>query len=460
MIFRSRLFVRLFLAIFGLVALATIATAMVAHAWRESPELGSYLVQWVVVVLLILAVAAGLVVRGVVVPLAELCRAARAIASGDYGERVPVRSDDDLGNLARSLNQISGELGDRISQLRERDERQAAVLGGMSEGVVAVDRSQRVLFANTAAGKMFGFLPPNVVERPLLEVIREHTLDEAVREVLRTRKPKRIELLWQLDAPRVLAVQITPLPRSVDVGAVIVLHDNTELRRLETIRQEFIANVSHELKTPLSSIMAYTETLQGGAMDDHTIRDQFLQRIAEQGARLNALIQDMLSLARIETAQQPFEIIPLEVGPVIRRCMDDYAQHAAVKSIELAMEGDEPVLRASADEEGLRTICNNLIDNAVKYTPDGGRVTVGWRREADTVRIEVADNGPGIPRSDVSRVFERFYRVDKARSRELGSTGLGLSIVKHLVQSFAGHVGVESQPGQGCRFWVELPAAE
>ncbi|WP_442484120.1 HAMP domain-containing sensor histidine kinase [Aeoliella sp. SH292] len=460
MILRSRLFVRLFLAIFGLVTVATIATAVFAHAWRESPDLSSQLVQWVVVVWVVAAVAAALVVRSVVVPLAELTRAARAIESGDYGDRVPVRSDDDVGDLARSLNQISGELGERLSQLRERDERQAAVLGGMSEGVVAVDRTQRVLFANTAAGKMFGFLPPSAVERPLLEVIREHTLQEAVAEVLRTRKPKRIEMAWQLDAPRVLAVQITPLPRSVDVGAVIVLHDNTELRRLETIRQEFIANVSHELKTPLSSIMAYTETLQDGAVNDHTIRDQFLQRIAEQGARLNALIQDMLSLARIETAQQPFEIVPLEVGPVIHRSMDDYAQHAEAKSIELKIEGDEPVLRASADEEGLRTICNNLIDNAVKYTPEGGRVVVSWRREADTVRIEVADNGPGIPRSDVSRVFERFYRVDKARSRELGSTGLGLSIVKHLVQSFAGQVGVESQPGQGCRFWVELPAAE
>lgn len=456
---RSPMFLRLFLAIFGLVAALVIVGVAMAHSWRESDVVGTQMVQLVIVLLAVAAAAVYLIVRGVVRPLIELGQATRAIAAGEYADRVPVRSDDELGALARSLNEISSDLGASLSQIREQGERQAAVLAGMTEGVVAVDVSERVLFANKAAGKLFGFVPPGVEGRPLLEVIRNHALHQAVAQVLSSRKSQVIEVEWQIDNPRVLAMQITSLPGKRGVGAVIVVHDNTELRRLETIRQEFIANVSHELKTPLSSIMAYTETLQCGAIDDRDNRDEFLRRIAEQGDRLNNLIQDMLSLARIETAQQQFEIIPVDLVQVIDRCLNDYTPQAAAKHIELAVDRQSPRLCVQADEEGLRVICGNLIDNAVKYTQEGGRVQLSWRAEGEFARLEVADNGPGIPRGDAARVFERFYRVDKARSRELGSTGLGLSIVKHLVQSFGGTVGVESQPGQGSRFWVELPLA-
>ncbi|MCO6046161.1 cell wall metabolism sensor histidine kinase WalK [Aeoliella sp. ICT_H6.2] len=459
MILRTRLFLRRYVAIFGVVALATIVTAMLANQWHDSDRFGTLLVRLVLVVLGIAGVLSYFIVRSVVNPLLELCRATRAIGEGDYGQRVPVRTDDELGDLARSVNQISGELGNRLLQLHASDERQAAVLGGMVEGVIAVDNQEHVLFANAAAGRMFGFMPPSAEGRRLLEVVRDHTLQQAVSDVLEKRKPQTLEIEWQLDTPKILAAQVTPLPGSEDVGAVIVLHDNSELRRLETIRQEFIANVSHELKTPLSSMMAYAETLQRGALDDSEIRDSFLARIMEQGERLNNLIQDMLRLARIETAQQPFEIEPVDVGAVLGQCVHDYHTQAEAKSIELVYEPPADKTYASADEEGLRVICNNLIDNALKYTPDGGRVEVRWRRDNDTVLLEVKDNGPGIPRGDAARVFERFYRVDKARSRELGSTGLGLSIVKHLVQSFSGAVGVESQPGHGSRFWVELPTA-
>lgn len=457
--FRSQLFWKLFLFVVGLALAMAVITAALAYRWRDAPELSGQLTTLVLGLLVASAVVTYLVVRSFVTPLLTLDRAAQAISSGDYNHRVLVRSSDELGNLARSFNQVSQELGEQLTQLRDSDERQAAVLGGMVEGVVAVDDNQRILFANAAAGKLFGFLPPSVEGRLLIEVIREHTLADAVNEVLTSRKPRAIEIEWQLETARVLAVQITPIPSSADVGAVIVLHDNTELRRLETIRQEFIANVSHELKTPLSSIMAYAETLQRGAIDDAEHREQFLHRIAEQGERLDNLIQDMLSLARIETAQQQFNIVPIDLADVVRQCVDDYAPQANAKSITLWAAGDLPPAQVQADEEGLRVICNNLIDNAVKYTPDGGRVDVGWRSEEGHIRFEVADTGPGIPRSEVARVFERFYRVDKARSRELGSTGLGLSIVKHLAQSFGGTVGVESEVGQGSRFWVELPAA-
>ncbi|QDU54272.1 HAMP domain-containing sensor histidine kinase [Aeoliella mucimassa] len=457
MFVRSRLFVRRFIATFGMALVVTVLTAMLAYRWRDEPDLAVRLQRLVLVELVAAAVFTSWVLRGVVAPILALGRATRTIAAGDYAERVPVQSSDELGDLARSLNQIGGELVAQLSRLRDSDERQAAVLTGMVEGVVAVGDDLRVLFANSAAGKLFGFLPPSAVGRPLLEVVRDHQLHDSARQVIETRKPIEFELEWQLDTPRIFAVQLNPLPQSSDVGAVIVLHDNTELRRLENIRREFVANVSHELKTPLSSIMAYTETLQRGAVNDTEIRDSFLSRIAEQGGRLNNLIQDMLSLARIEDQQQTFDIEAVDIAQVVMRSVDDSRPQANSKSIELVTPEDLSPVVVQADEEGVRVICNNLIDNAVKYTPAGGRVEVRWSKQGPQVLFEVIDNGPGIPRTDVARVFERFYRVDKARSRELGSTGLGLAIVKHLVQSFGGTVGVDSTVGHGSRFWVQLP---
>jgi two-component system phosphate regulon sensor histidine kinase PhoR len=399
------------------------------------------------------------VVRRIVRPVVMLNEAARGVARGDYEQRVFVPGNDELAELARSFNFMSFELANQVSELRASDQRQATVLGGMVEGVVAVDNRQRVLFANAAAGRQFGFVPDDVQSRPLLEVIRHHLLHGMLQKAINESSPQQLDMQWDTPRERQLAVQITPLPGRPCPGAVIVLHDNTELRRLETIRSEFMANVSHELKTPLSSIKAYCETLINGAIDDREHRMTFLERIAEQGDRLNDLIQDMLKLARIESEQQQFELVRLSVPAMAAKCAKNYAALAEAKQIALEV-ADGPLLHVVADEEGLRVIIDNLVDNAVKYTPMGGRVHVGWEQTVTgSVRLSVTDNGPGIPRADLPRIFERFYRVDKARSRELGSTGLGLSIVKHLAQSFGGTSGVESTLGRGSTFWVELPAA-
>jgi two-component system phosphate regulon sensor histidine kinase PhoR len=264
---------------------------------------------------------------------------------------------------------------------------------------------------------------------------------------------------WEGADKLYLSVQVTPLPGNPCPGAVIVLHDTTELRRLERLRQEFVANVSHELKTPLSSIKAYAETLLNGALGDPENAQKFVGRIEEQADRLHALIQDMLSLARIESVQQPFVINPVNVEDVVRACVEDQRSRAEAKQIDISLDLPESALRVRADEEGLRIILSNLIDNAVKYTPEGGQVTVHWRSDGEMVSIDVIDSGIGISREDQSRVFERFYRVDKARSRELGGTGLGLSIVKHLAQAFGGAVDVQSSPGLGSTFSVHLPVA-
>jgi two-component system phosphate regulon sensor histidine kinase PhoR len=415
-------------------------------------------------------------VAHVIRPLESLIKSAEAIASGDYTQRVYVENRDELGTLARTFNRMSQELNARMTQLSQTGDRQATVLGGMIEGVIAVDGRQRIVLANRAAGRLFDFRPPTAEGRSLLEVVRNHAVYEAVTKALATRQPQRLETKSGIQHPAAsiqhLNVHVQPLPGEPCPGVVLVMHDTTELRRLESLRRDFIANVSHELKTPLTSIKAYSETLRNGAMNDPEASQRFLARIEEQSDRLHHLILDMLMLARIESDQQAFEIVPVDVAQVTNSCLENQRPAAQAKRIQLELQPSESPCRVRADYEGLREILDNLIDNAIKYTPEGGKVSVSWhdrhsgsrsedrgaRSENSTVRIAVRDTGIGIKQDDQRRVFERFYRVDKARSRELGGTGLGLAIVKHLAQSFDGTVGVESEPGKGSTFWIELPA--
>ena len=506
-IFSSRLFWKLLLACAALNFFIVAVFAFVRAEWF-----------WVVAAVVALA-ALGLaywLVCHVIRPLDSIIQAAEAMAAGEYAQRVYVANRDELGLLARTFNRMSQELHARMTQLRETSERQSTVLEGMIEGVIAVDARQRILFANRAAGRLLEFRPPTAEGRPLLEVVRNHAVHEAVTNALATRRPKRLETKSNVQLPSAniqhVDVHVQPLPGEPCPGVVLVMHDTTDLRRLESLRRDFIANVSHELKTPLSSIKAYAETLRNGAMNDPQTRERFLARIEEQSDRLHHLIIDMLMLARIESDQQAFDIVPVSVGEVVASCFEHQRPAAEAKRIRLVAGPQQPTCRVRADYEGLREILDNLVDNAIKYTPEGGEVSVAWSGEHGAgsrergagseaigvrgeeqgarcehpassiehqassiehqassfqpsrigngmVRIAVRDTGIGIKPEDQRRVFERFYRVDKARSREVGGTGLGLAIVKHLAQSFDGRFGVESEVGQGSTFWVELPSA-
>jgi len=393
----------------------------------------------------------------IIYPVATLTEAAEAIADGDYTHRIYVPNRDELGMLASSFNRMSQELDARLTQLSQSHDRQATVLGGMIEGVIAVDHRQRVVFANTAAGRLFGFRPPAAEGRTLLEVVRNHELDHAVSMAISTRQPQRLETFREGAEKQLSAiVQATPLPGDPCPGVVLVMHDTTELRRLESLRRDFVANVSHELKTPLTSIKAYAETLRRGAMDDREAAVQFLARIEEQADRLHHLILDMLMLARIESDQQGFDIGAVSVAEAVAQCLEGHRPAAEAKHISLSIVPAQPECFVRADKEGLREILDNLVDNAIKYTPAGGQITIRWSADQVLARIEVEDTGIGIQADHLSRVFERFYRVDRARSRKLGGTGLGLSIVKHLAQSFGGSVAVSSETGRGSTFTVHL----
>ncbi|MCI0491407.1 MAG: HAMP domain-containing protein, partial [Planctomycetes bacterium] len=271
-------------------------------------------------------------------PVAPLTEAADAIAAGDYEHRVYVEQRDELGQLARTLNRMSQDLHVRMTQLNETIARQATVLGGMVEGVIAVDTRQRIVLANQAAGRLFEFQPTRVEGRPLIEIVRNHALHQAVTTAMFTRRPRRLEINREGSDKLIVDVHVTPLPGDPCPGVVLVMHDTTELRRLESLRRDFVANASHELKTPLSSIKAYAETLRNGAIHDPDASHKFLEQIEEQTDRLHRLIMDMLMIARIESTHQAFEIVSVSVPEVVNECLEDRRPAAVARQIDLHVE--------------------------------------------------------------------------------------------------------------------------
>jgi two-component system phosphate regulon sensor histidine kinase PhoR len=373
-----------------------------------------------------------------------------------------------VGRLVRAFNAAATEVQNRTARLESDRQRLTVVFEAMTEGVIAVDPRHRLMFANASANALFG-LDETSVGRLVPELIRSPQVQNAVETTLGLVSPNAFQGELSVSAregpnrgpARSLSVRGSPLPGLPSPGAVLVFHDVTELRRLERMRQDFVANASHELKTPLASIKAYTETLLDWALYDEAVNVRFLERIDEQTERLNQLILDLLSLARLDSGEEIFDHQPLAIVPVLESCVDAHRGRAEAKNLDLVFDpgdlGPESLVRA--DEEAVRQIVENLIDNAIKYTPENGTVRVVCSGTPRAITVEVADTGIGIPRDDLSRIFERFYRVDKARSRELGGTGLGLSIVKHVVQAIGGQLDVWSRVGAGSRFTVQLPRA-
>jgi two-component system phosphate regulon sensor histidine kinase PhoR len=463
---RWRLFFPFVLLQLGLLA----GLALGIARWVDEASLRGTLLGLVGATALI-GVAATLVLSRVVArrftdPLRKLHTAVERMDGNPDSLRVLTEGTDEVGRLGETFNMMSARLDQRIAQLEQDRHQLRAILSGMIEGVVALDAEQRVLYANERAAALLEFHAKNPVGRRLWEVVRQRSFLDMVQRALAAAEPYREELSWHGRTQRSLTVHLAQLAANPPRGAVLVLHDTSELRRLERLRQEFVANVSHELKTPLSVIKACVETLLDGAIDDAEHRGPFLQQIAAQGDRLHMLILDLLSLARIESGEQLFEFRAVSLADVVNTCVERHRARAESRRQTLLIgnsEEDPPLeemLTAWADEEAVDHILDNLLDNAVKYTPEGGTIRIGWRPENDQTVIEVVDTGIGIPEHDLPRVFERFYRVDKARSRELGGTGLGLAIVKHLTQAMHGTVGVTSRIGRGTIFTVRLPRAE
>ncbi|PQO38002.1 sensor histidine kinase [Blastopirellula marina] len=390
-------------------------------------------------------------------PVVELIDACKSLAIRGERKNLWNSSQDELGELVREFQVMANAVTQRERALRDQANRIETVLGSMVEGVIAVNSDRVVLLANQAVRRLLGIRAEKVEGRPLIEVTRIRALDQSVQQALSTGQPGSAE--FEVNSPfrRVLNIHANCLPGDPCPGVVLVLHDMTELRRLENLRREFVANVSHELKTPLAAIRAYAETLHMGAVNDAENRDYFLGQITDQSDRLHDLIMDMLQLARVEAGQEVFDITDVNVADIAQWCVDSLRDKAAAKNIRLIVEtAEDDEVYVRADEEGLRTIVGNLVDNAVKYSGKPGDVLVRWKTEGDQVAISVQDHGIGIPEDAQNRIFERFFRVDKARSREMGGTGLGLSIVKHLASSFGGSVDLDSRLEVGSTFTVRL----
>jgi two-component system, OmpR family, phosphate regulon sensor histidine kinase PhoR len=323
---------------------------------------------------------------------------------------------------------------------------------------MALNESRQVLFANNHVFSFFGLKPRPARGEQLADLVPHPSLNDAVAATFMEPEPFTAE--FEVPEPRrVIAFKGQRLDCDDGRTIVVVLDDMTELRRLENIRQDFFANISHDLKTPLAAIKAFAETLLDGAADDPDVRVKFLKRIEEQTERLYSLVQDMLMLARVESKDPGFVMQHVDAREVVQASVETFRPDSVLKGLHLDVDLGLLPCPVFVDPEGLQVILRNLVDNAVKYTPAGGAIRVTLRSLGREAALTVADEGIGIPPQDLGRVFERFYRVDKARSRQLGGTGLGLSIVKHLVQTFGGTIGVTSQLGKGSAFTVRLPLA-
>jgi two-component system phosphate regulon sensor histidine kinase PhoR len=412
-------------------------------------------------VALLVAFGIGIFVAGRVTrPVIEMQAIARQMSEGQFTARAPVRSEDEIGALGRALNVMVLRLREQIANLEAERAKATAILDGMVEGVMAIDGQECILLMNERARAMFGVGHARGEGKPFLEVIRNADLHEIFRSGRTAGGVFRRELRLIHPVDRTLRVTAVPLRMSGDdPGLVMVVDDVTELRRLEQVRTEFIANVSHELRTPLTAIQGYLETLLSGALEEREHARRFVEIAFRHTERLGRLLNDLTDLSNIELGKVSLRLAPTPLGPVVDSVLEIVA--AKARDGEVALRADvSPALSVQADRDRLAQILINLVDNAVKYTPAGGAVTVRARATADgRVESTVSDTGVGIPRVDLPRITERFYRVDKARSRELGGTGLGLAIVKHLVLAHGGEMAIESEEGRGTTIRVTLPMA-
>jgi two-component system phosphate regulon sensor histidine kinase PhoR len=386
-------------------------------------------------------------------PLSGLITGASDLAAGRL-RRVPLPDEEELAALGAALNRLAETAEARLAAVRDERDHLMTILASMSEGVLVVGGDGRARLVNPAFRRLFD-LEGEVTGHTVLELLRQPELARIVDDTLRLGEPQSGGI--ELQAPERRTLLLARAARAGgDTGAVVVARDTTALTRVADMRRDFVANVSHELKTPLAAIRGYAETLRDGALDEPPTAHRFTERILQHCRRLQALLDDLLTLSRLESVAAPVECEPVDLSAVVQRATELLAAAARERQVTIEID-EEPVPAVPGDADGLERLVLNLLDNAIKYNQPGGQVTLRLAQADQTALLEVSDTGIGIPPDSLPRIFERFYRVDKGRARDEGGTGLGLAIVKHVAQAHGGQVDVESRMGKGTTFRVRLP---
>lgn len=402
----------------------------------------------------LLALFLSLLIAGLIAhPIKELTRAARRIARGDFGQRAKVKSKDEVGDLAFAFNRMAERIEETLKLVLTERDKMAAIVNNLESGVIITDAGGRVKLMNPAAQRLFETSGTEAQERPFIEISQDHQMSEILSRVLKEGR-EYSEILEKFDqGKKFLRIFASPLGE----GALVIIQDLTEIRRLETIRRDFITNISHELRAPLASIRVLAESLEEGALNEPEVASSFLHKIQVEVDKLSQLVSELNELSRIESGDVHFDMKPVNVGEVVRRACERMEPMAERAGLSLTFEFPPELPPVLADEARIEQVLVNLLHNAVKFTPPGGKVSVLVKAEEGGLSVSVADTGVGIPKEELPRIFERFYKVDKARSG--GGTGLGLAIAKHIVKAHGGKIWAESEEKKGSVFAFTLPIA-
>lgn len=399
--------------------------------------------------------------NSIVAPIRELTEISRLIAEGHYGKRAYTGNEGELGELSSAFNEMAARLEKTVADLRDKNIRLDSIMNSLTNGVIAVDSNYRLLLINTIACELFDVKrESDVLGLNLIEVIRNSHVNGLLRETVEKDISKISEIIIGTGYEKVLRIYTNPIMSKdgsgKNLGGIASVHDITNIRRLEQIRTEFVSNVTHELKTPLTSIRGFVETLRSGAADDRSVADKFLEIIDIEAERLYMLINDILQLSEIESKQKDSNIGTYSLKAIISEVVSFLSGVAEKKNVRLEYEVEDGI-EIVANRNRLKQMLINLVDNGIKYNARNGRVSIKAYRGDGKIMLIVKDTGIGIAKKHLPRIFERFYRVDKGRSRSMGGTGLGLSIVKHIVNLYNGDIKVKSEPGKGTEFIIQLP---
>ncbi len=415
------------------------------------------------VVAVIAALVAWFIARRISKPLEQMRSGAERFSKGDFTVRLQEEGAEEVASLARALNEMATQLNIRIQTIVRQHSQLQAVFSSMVEGVITVDTEERILSVNESGAQLLNVDPEKIKGKSILLAVRNTHLQNFVKNSLACASPIEGEFSSRMSADGKEKYFYAHGTRLQDrqghiAGALIVLNDVTKLRRLESIRRDFVANVSHELKTPITSIEGFAETLLDGALDDPEDARRFVAIISKQASRLHAIVEDLLALSRVEQEAKREEIVlqELPVMEILQSAIQSCSPRAEQENMVISLDCAQTIT-ARINPALLEQAVVNLLDNAVKYSGKGSAIRVKAEEQQGEVLIRICDNGAGIAQHDISRIFERFYRVDKARSAKLGGTGLGLSIVKHIVTAHHGHIAVESSPGKGSTFTIHIP---